>query len=102
MQLLNNIQATIQTRALCNQPRLCRNILSCTKRIVQMGEVKDKMWSIIKQLFAALLTCVQQAKHTLTVCKSAHREGGVKCNGLTHRHHRSNFFHTVSILKGKK
>jgi hypothetical protein len=68
----------------------------------QISAVKDKMWSIIKQLFAALLTYVQQVKHTLTACKSAYREGGVKCNGLTHRHHRSNFFHTASILKDKK
>ena len=67
-----------------------------------MDKVNDKIWSIIIQLFAVLLTYVQQAKHTLTVCKSAYREGGVECNGLTHRHHRSNFFHTVSILKGKK
>ena len=70
--------------------------------IAQIGAVNDKMWSIIILLFAVPSTYVQQAKHTLTACKSAHREGGVKCNGLTHRHHRSNFFHTASILKDKK
>lgn len=67
-----------------------------------MGELNDKMRSIIILLFAVPSSYVQQAKHTLTACKSVHREGGVKCNGLTHRHHRSNFFHTASILKDKK
>ena len=70
--------------------------------IARIGTVNDKMWSIIILLFAVPSTYVQQAKHTLTTCKSVYREGGVKCNGLTHRHHRSNFFHTASILKDKK